>query len=143
MGEIKDKIEDKIENIVYKKAKEEIEATARGYFKSLVDKVFSFFGWEETQAQKIERISKEIQEKKDVLLDDSVVGVIELFTMNYVNAIGTTLGVDIADDSEIEPEVDSEKGVVKKDSKKENTSKKEKDSVKKKPKKVKNSKKEK
>ena len=112
MGELKEKIEDKVEEIIYKKAKEELEATARGYFKTFVDKLYSFFGWEETQARKIERLSKEIKDSKNIVLDDQVVGTLELFTLNYIRTIGMLMGVNMESDSVEE----KERGEVEEDS---------------------------
>ncbi|MDX1798434.1 MAG: hypothetical protein R3255_07285 [Candidatus Lokiarchaeia archaeon] len=109
MSDLKDKIEEKVEDIVYKKAKEEIKFTLKSYLESLVAKAFSFFGWEESQEQKIKRISKEIKEKEDIRMDDSVVGMVELFTLTYIQTMANLLSFSVSDEPE---EIEEEKNKI-------------------------------
>lgn len=110
MAKLKKQIQDKVEDVIYKKAKEEIEHTARSYFQSLMDAVMSFFNIEESQERKIDRISKEIQGEKDVMLNDNVVGIVELYTLNYIKSLTTLLGVNIEEESkDLKPDQEDQK----------------------------------
>lgn len=109
VGELKDKIEEKVEDIVYKKAKEEIKSTVRSYIDAFIGKIFSFFGWEETQAQKIKRISKEIKEKEDIRMDDNVVGILELFTLTYVQTMANLISFSVAKETEEPKDLEANK----------------------------------
>ncbi len=85
--EIKKEIRDEVEDIVYEKAKEEIKSKISEKYHEIKGKIFNFFGIKETQGDKIYRISEEIKKTQNPVLDDQVLGVIELFTLNYARTL--------------------------------------------------------
>jgi hypothetical protein len=76
-----------VEDIVYQKAKEEIKSKIGEKYQSVKRGVLSFLGIRNTTRQTIDQISEEIKESHNPILDDQVLGVLELFTGGYYNSL--------------------------------------------------------
>lgn len=87
MGNLKEKIKEEIReevgDIIYEKAKEEVREKIKTKYQSFTDRMLSFFGFRETKRQKIRRIGEEIRDDQNLVASDTVLGMLELFTVNY------------------------------------------------------------
>lgn len=108
-SKIKEKIADKIGDIIYKKAKEDVKSKIRTSINNVKQKVRSFFRLKESQKQKIEKISTEIKEEKSKTIEDNVLGVLELYSIQFVKTMVFFLGVGMNDVSETEIEDNTNK----------------------------------
>lgn len=94
---VKDKIAEKIGDIIYEKAKEDVKSKIRASINNFKQKVRSFFWLRESKRQKIERISTEIKEKQSTVIEDNVLGIMELYTVHFILTMVNFLGVSISD----------------------------------------------
>lgn len=85
--EIKKEIKEQVGDIVYEKAKEELRNRLKSKYNTTVDKLLSFIGIGETQRQKITRISEEIKKSDNHVLTDQVLGIVELYTINFAQSM--------------------------------------------------------
>ena len=96
-SEIKDKFAEKIGDIIYEKAKEDIKSKIRASINNVKQKVRSFFTLKESRRHKTDRISIEIKEKQSTVIEDNVLGIMELYTVHFVLTMVNFLGVGISD----------------------------------------------
>lgn len=101
---VKDKIAEKIGDIIYEKAKEEVKSKIRASINNAKQKVRSFFSLKDSKKQKIDRISTEITEKQSNMIEDNFLGIIELYSIHFVKTIVFFLGIGIKEIPAIEPE---------------------------------------
>ncbi len=99
MGKIKDEIKKEIRNevkdIIYEKAKQEVKDRVETKYRSIRSRIINFLGLAEPQSDKIYRISQEIKKTKNPVLDDQVLGIVELYTLNFgeslIELFGSTM----------------------------------------------------
>ena len=89
---LKEEIKEEIGDLIYEKAKAEVKSKIKNRLVSAKKKFLSFFGIRDTKKQRISRISKEIQDDENILLSDTSLGIIELFTVKFVHSIFETAG---------------------------------------------------
>jgi hypothetical protein len=92
--EIKEEFSEEIKEVIYEQAKKEIKEKVKTKAYSIKDRFLRFLGVGETQEQRIRRISSEIASKEDILLSDSVLGTVELFTSKFSSSFLELLGID-------------------------------------------------
>ena len=102
-SDIEDEIAEKIGDIIYEKAKEDIKSKIRASINNVKQKVRSFFGLKESKRQKIEQISTEIKEKQATVIEDNILGIMELYTVHFVLTMVYFLGVSTSDTPKKEP----------------------------------------
>lgn len=99
---LKEEIREEVKDIVYEKAKEEVKNKVQTKYDSFRNRFLSFLGIGETRRQRIDKISKEIQEQEDFIISDSVLGILELFTIEYGKTMAEMTGSTVAG-REIQP----------------------------------------
>lgn len=95
---IKEELKEEFGDLVYEKAKAEVKERFWSRYYALTDKIFAFFGYKEPQRKKIEKISEEIKADTQLTSSDTILGIMELFTLHYadsaVELISTMAGAD-------------------------------------------------
>lgn len=81
---IKEEIKEEIGDLIYEKAKAEVKHKISSRYRRLRNRVLSFLGIRNTRVQQIEEVEKHIVEEETPIASDTVLGIVELFTVNYV-----------------------------------------------------------
>lgn len=84
---IKEEIKEEIGDIIYEKAKAEVKQQVQDRYHSLTGRLLAFFGIKGTKRQKIREVEKEIRKDTTPIASDAVLGIIELFTINYLTSV--------------------------------------------------------
>lgn len=99
---IKEELKEEFGDLVYEKAKEEVKDRFWSRYYAFTDKIFAFFGYTEPKRKKIEKISEEIKAETNLTSSDTVLGMMELFTLHYANSavelMATMVGADAEPD---------------------------------------------
>lgn len=80
---LKEEIKEEISDIVYQKAKEEIRTELKSRWRRIVDAIRNFFGLGESKSSKVDREAEKVQQNGDIFIDDSLLGILELFSIEY------------------------------------------------------------
>jgi hypothetical protein len=99
---IKEELKEEFGDLVYEKAKAEVKERFWSRYYAITDKIFAFFGYTEPQRKKIDKISEEIKADTHLTSSDTVLGMMELFTLHYTNSavelMVTMVGADAEPD---------------------------------------------
>ena len=109
MPDLTDKLKSKVKTILYEKAKEEARSYISGKFNAIKNKIRSFFGFGESRQQRLERIGKFYTTKKDLGHQNLVMGVVELYTLNYVQTMAEMMSHSVREKPEQEHLPEQEK----------------------------------
>jgi hypothetical protein len=95
---IKEELKEEFGDLVYEKAKEEVKERFWSRYYTITDKIFAFFGFTAHKRKEIEKISEELKAENQLTSSDTVLGMMELFTLHYANSavelMTTMLGAD-------------------------------------------------
>ncbi len=97
---IKEELKEEFGDLVYEKAKAEVKERFWSRYYAITDKIFAFFGYNEPQRKKIERISEEIKADTGLTSSDTVLGMMELFTLHYANSAVELMATMVGTDTE-------------------------------------------
>ena len=113
---IKEELKEEFGDLVYEKAKAEVKERFWRRYYAITDKIFAFFGYTEPQRKKIDKISEEIKTETHLTSSDTVLGMMELFTLHYANSavelMATMVGADAEPDLASKIELKSEDETV-------------------------------
>lgn len=84
---IKEEIKQELGDIIYEKAKAEVKHKISSRYRRFKKRVLSFFGYSNTRSQQIEEVEKHLVQSQTPIASDTVLGIIELFTVNYASAL--------------------------------------------------------
>lgn len=101
---IKKSINEKIGEIIYEKAKEDVKSKIRNSIRSVKQRIRSFFSLKESKKQKINRISEEIKEKQESVIQDNVLSILELYSIHFIKSMVFLLSVGMTDEADIKSE---------------------------------------
>jgi hypothetical protein len=91
MSRMRNKLKKKVKEIIYEQAKQEVRSAVSEKISNVKKKLRAFFGMGESRNEKVNRITKVYKEKKDIAFQDVMVGVLELYTLNYVQTMAELL----------------------------------------------------
>lgn len=94
---IKEELKEEFGDLVYEKAKAEVKERFWSRYYAFTDKIFAFFGYTEPQRKKIEKISEDIKADTHLTSSDTVLGMMELFTLHYANSAVELMATMVAD----------------------------------------------
>jgi hypothetical protein len=83
---LKDEIKEEVGDLIYEKAKEEIKLKVKSRYRTILNRVFNIFGFRKTKRQQIQVVTAEITQNESVAMSNSLIGIIELFTVNYAKS---------------------------------------------------------
>ncbi|MFZ9029014.1 MAG: hypothetical protein ACO2Z9_08360 [Crocinitomicaceae bacterium] len=112
---IKEELKEEFGDLVYEKAKAEVKERFWSRYYAFTDRIFAFFGYTEPRRKKIEKISEEIKADTHLTSSDTVLGMMELFTLHYANSAVELLTSMVGADAE--PELTSKIDLAKTDEK--------------------------
>lgn len=84
---IKEEIKEELGDIIYEKAKAEVKHKINSRYSHFKRRFLSFFGINNTRDQQLEEVEKHLDEQQTPIASDTVLGMIELFTVHYATAI--------------------------------------------------------
>ena len=97
---IKEELKEEFGDLVYEKAKAEVKERLWSRYYAFTDKIFAFFGYTEPQRKKIDKISEEIKADTHLTSSDTVLGMMELFTLHYANSAAELMATMVGADAE-------------------------------------------
>lgn len=80
---LKEEIKEEVGDLIYEKAKTEIKEEISERYQSTLDRVLGVFGIRRKRKEAIEKASQEIKQKEELLMSQSALGIVELFTINF------------------------------------------------------------
>lgn len=110
---IKEELKEEFGDLVYEKAKAEVKERFWSRYYAFTDKIFAFFGYTEPQRKKIEKISEDIKADTHLTSSDTVLGMMELFTLHYANSAVELMATVVGADAE--PELTSKMELTEED----------------------------